>query len=163
MKESNPQDSGERWGTQWTSRADAAVAQERAAKRAESEKVTSPSERWRTARPSKSTLFWSCIGAIALTLLVGFQWGGWMTANGATSMATKVSNLAVVDRLASICVAQFNLDPASKDKLVAMKALPSYKQATYVTDQKWATMPGEETPTAQVADACAQLIVQKAE
>lgn len=163
MKETKPQGTGDRWGNQWTSRSDAAIAQERAEKRAASEKVVSSGERWRNAKPSKAMLVWCSLAAVALTLLIGFQWGGWQTANGATKMATSAANAAVVERLAPICVAQFNLDPARNEKLIALQGLSSYQQAGYVTEQQWATMPGDETPVAKVADACARLILQEAQ
>lgn len=159
MKEDNAQDSGEKWGTQWTSRSDAAIAQERAEKRASSEKIISRSERWSKAQPSKAMLVWCCLGAVALTMLVGFRWGGWQTTKGATAMAVSASNAAVVEQLAPICVAQFNLDPAHSEKLVVLKETPTYQQAAYVTEQQWATMPGAEKPVSKVADACARLLV----
>lgn len=159
MQESNPQDSGEKWGKQWTSRADAAMAQERAEKRAAEEKVASRSERWSSAQPSKTMLVWSCIGAVVLTLLIGFQWGGWQTAAGAEKMATTAADAAVVEQLAPICVAQFNLDPERAQKLVALQESSTYQRAGYVTDQQWATMPGDEKPLNKVAEACARLLM----
>jgi hypothetical protein len=78
-------------------------------------------------------------------------------------MATSAANAAVVERLAPICVAQSNLDPERNDKLIAMRDISSYQQAAYVTEQQWATMPGDEKPVAKVADACARLILKTPE
>lgn len=159
MAEQDQQGSGQKWGTQWTSRSDAALAQERAETRAASEKVTSRSESWRNARASKMVVAWFCIGSIALTILVGFQWAGWQTAKGAADLATVAADAAVVKQLAPICVAQFNLDPERAQKLVALKASSTYQRAGYVTDQNWATMPGVEKPVKKVAEACALLLM----
>jgi len=159
MAEPNSQDSNEKWGKQYTSPSDLAMAKERAEQRAASELVTSRGDRWRDMQPSKTLLVWCCVGAVALTMLVGFQWGGWHTANGATTLATSAAKDAVIEQLVPICVAQFNLDPARNEKLIAMKDVSSYQQASYVTDQQWATMPGAEKPVSKVADACAKLIL----
>ena len=163
MAEQNPNDAGDKWGTQWRSRADAAVAQERAEKRAVSEKVVSRSERWSRAQPSKMMLVWCCIGAVVLTMLVGFQWANWQTAAGAEKMASVAAEAAVVERLAPICVAQFNLDPERDQKLVVLKESSTYQRASYVTEQQWATMPGDEKPMNKVAEACARLLMQVGE
>lgn len=163
MTEQNQKETRERWGTQYTSRSEAAVAQERADKRAASEKEKNRPDSWRNMQPTKTILVWCCIGAVALTLLVGFQLAGWQTAKGASAMAVSASNAAVIEQLAPICVAQFNLDPARNDKLALLKETPSYQQASYVAEQKWATMPGAEKPVSKVADACARLILQQSE
>jgi hypothetical protein len=91
-------------------------------------------------------------------MLVGFMWGGWMTARGAQTLAAATAKTAVVERLAPICVAQFNLDPAKDQKLAEMGALTSYKRSEYIRTQGWATMPGEAQPDRQVADACLKLL-----
>jgi hypothetical protein len=36
----------------------------------------------------------------------------------------------------------------------------NYQRDDYVKEQGWATMPGEDEPDRQVADACAKLLVQ---
>lgn len=146
-------------GTRWTSRSDAAVAQERADKRAAEEASANHSQQWNDRRPTKTMLAWACIAAVALTLLVGFQVAGWQTAGDAQTMATSAADLAVVDRLASICVAQSNLDPERDQKLVALRESSAYQRGKFVTDQQWATMPGDDAPVGKVAEACARLLV----
>jgi hypothetical protein len=103
---------------------------------------------------------WSLLAAVALTMLVGFTWGGWMTTSGAQTLATASAKSAVVERLAPICVAQFNLDPARDQKLLTLQEGSSSERTKYVTDQGWATLPGETKPTSQVASACANLLMQ---
>jgi hypothetical protein len=67
---------------------------------------------------------------------------------------------AVVQRLAPICVYQFNQDPAKDPKLIAFNEAKPYQRDDYVRDQGWATMPGEEEPDRKVSDACAKLLMQ---
>ena len=77
-------------------------------------------QRWDAYRPSKMVLLWSIVGAVALTILIGFTWGGWMTTANAQKVAVTSASNAVIERLAPICVAQFNLDPDKNQKLIAM-------------------------------------------
>jgi hypothetical protein len=120
------------------------------------EKKVSLGQRWDKARASKKVVFWAIIGAIVLTMIGGFNWGGWMTAGTAQEMA----EAAVVQRLAPICVDQFNQDPGKGQKLIEFNETRNYQRDDYVRDQGWATMPGEENPDSKVADACAKLLVQ---
>jgi hypothetical protein len=113
-------------------------------------------ERWDKARATKKVVFWFAVAAIILTMVVGFNWGGWVTGGTAQGMTDD----AVVQRLASICVAQFNQDPQKDQKLIELKDISSYQRDDYVRDQGWATMPDEEEPDRQVADACAKQLIQ---
>ena len=113
-------------------------------------------ERWDAYQPSKLTAFWLCLASVALTMIVGFTWGGWVTGNSAQKSATTQAKTAVTMRLVPICVEQFNQDPAREAKLAELRATTSYQQKTYVTDQGWATMPGDEKADNGVADQCAR-------
>lgn len=113
-------------------------------------------ERWGNARPTKMIVFWISLAVIILTMIVGFSWGGWVTGGTAQQMRSD----AVVQRLAAVCVGQFNQDPQKDQKLTELKDTSSYQRDDYVTAQGWATMPGEAQPDSKVADGCAKLIVQ---
>jgi hypothetical protein len=117
-------------------------------------------EKWRAAQPTKAHLFWSCLAAVILTIVLGFTWGGWMSAGAAQKMADTAAKAAVVQRLAPICVAQFNQDPAKDEKLMELQGASTYERAVFITDQMWATMPGETEPSSQVAAECAKLLMQ---
>ena len=123
-------------------------------------KKVSFKQRWNEAQPTKKTLFWSVLAAIILTIIVGFSWGGWMTSTTAQNVARVAAREAVVERLALICVDQFHQDPEKAEKLKIFNETSSYQQDNYVTDQGWATMVGDEKPDRNVAETCAQLIVQ---
>jgi hypothetical protein len=113
-------------------------------------------ERWEKARPKKTIVFWAGLGLIILTMIVGFNWGGWVTGGTAQKMTTD----AVTQRLSSICVGQFNQDQQKDQKLTVLQDMRSYERREYVKEQGWATMPGEEEVNSKVADGCAKLIVQ---
>ena len=116
--------------------------------------------RWSNAKLKKSVVFWIAIGAIILTLFLGFARGGWTTGGSAEEMAEKSAQSAVIARLAPICVAQFNADGQAAVKLAEFKAVSSsYNRTAYVREQGWATMPGETAPSKQVATACANQLM----
>ena len=114
---------------------------------------------WEEARPTKSAVFWSWVACVILTMIIGFAWGGWVTGRTSRQLAEDVADDAVTARLALICVGQFNQDPGKAAKLEELKELGSYQRRTYVEDQGWATMPGEEGPDRTVATECIKLLL----
>ena len=52
-------------------------------------------ERWGEARPTKTIVFWSWIGSIVLTMIIGFAWGGWVTGGTAQKMGEVIAADAV--------------------------------------------------------------------
>jgi hypothetical protein len=125
-------------------------------KKAKSEYKPGYGERWGKVRPTKTVVFWIGLATIILTMIVGFNWGGWVT--GGT--AQKMTNEAITQRLSLICVGQYNQDLGKIQKLRELQDTSSYQRDDYVKKQGWATMPGEEKPDNRVADECAKLIVQ---
>ncbi len=119
-----------------------------------SKMTASLGQRWSEARPTKTLTFWSCGAAAVATMIVGFTWGGWVTAGTANTMAEAL----VSTRLAPICVAQFQQDPAKDMKLKGFKETSSWGRSEYVGKQGWATMPGEKEPNGKVSDECAKLL-----
>jgi hypothetical protein len=114
------------------------------------------SERWSNIRPTKTIVAGIAVAAMILTMIVGFNWGGWVTGGAAQKMTTD----AVTQRLAVVCVSQYNQDSQKDQKLTELQDTSSYKRDDYVLEQGWATMPGEANPDSKVADQCAKLIVQ---
>ena len=114
---------------------------------------------WRDVRPTKTAVFWSWVGSVVLTMIIGFAWGGWVTGGTALKLAEKMADDAVVKRLAPMCVVQFNRDPGKDQKLKELKEVGSYQGGEYVEKQGWATMPGEEKPDSKVAEECARLLM----
>ncbi len=108
---------------------------------------------------SNEKTYWIAIGAIILTVVLGFSRGGWVTGGTASQMAEASAQSAVVARLAPICVAQFNADAQRAVRLEELKATTSYQRTAYVKEQGWATMPGETTPDNRVAAECTKQLV----
>lgn len=123
----------------------------------QNKKKVSFGQRWDQARATKKVVFWISVTSIILTMIIGFNWGGWVTGGTAKVMA----QAAVVQRLAPMCVSQFNQDSTKEQKLAELKATSTWQRRAYVEKQGWATMAGEAKPDRQVADACAKLLVSQ--
>ena len=81
-------------------------------------------QRWEAYRPTKGRLFWSCAaGAIAGMIIVGFNWGGWMTGGTARSMAENAGVSARNGLAAAVCVDRFQAADDAHAQLAALKAL----------------------------------------
>jgi len=111
---------------------------------------------WQKFKQGFSSVFWGAIGGAIVIAVIGFKWGGWVTGGTVQIMAEE----AVVDRLALICVAQFNQDSQKDQKLEELKKTNSWERDTYVEKQGWATMLGEKEPNSEVADECAKQLME---
>src|SRR5689334_1097416 len=49
--------------------------------------------RWEDYQPGKSTLFWACAATVIATLIVGFNWGGWVTGGTSRSLAATAGDV----------------------------------------------------------------------
>ncbi len=125
----------------------------------QSTRTKSLRQRWEAARPTKTGMLWACVASAALTMILGFTWGGWVMGSTARTMAEAAGGNAVVTRLAPICVVQFKQDARSGQKLKELTDASAWDRSDYVKKQGWATMPGEQEADTQVASECAKLLV----
>ena len=122
------------------------------------QKKKSSLEKWRQdAQPTKTAVSGAWAACVVLTTIIGFVSGGWMTDRASRKLDKDMADDA--KRMALICVAQFNQDPAKAAKLEALTQASGYERLNYVQDQGWATMPGEERPERWVADECVKLLL----
>jgi hypothetical protein len=107
------------------------------------------------------TTSWGVVGGALVTAYVGFNLAGWMTDGSAKALAKETATTAVVERLGTICVAQFNRDNAKGQKLIEMKGKDAWDTGRYIETQSWAIMPGEDKAEYGVSDACAKQLAAK--
>ena len=94
------------------------------------------------------------IGSI-LTMIVGFNWGGWTTSTTARQQAMIQADTAVTTALVPICLAGKRADAVYAKKLGELTAITSsYEQTEFVMKTGWATFPGQPDPNRAVAEAC---------
>jgi hypothetical protein len=95
---------------------------------------------------------WGLIFGAAVTMIVGFGWGGWLT--GVTARGK--SDEAVLATRAAICVAQFMKAPNHDRELKAFEDTESWKRGELIEKGGWDKMPGQGEASGGVAQACAR-------
>ena len=103
---------------------------------------------------------WGAVGGAIVLAITGFTVGGWVTGATAQQTAEDMAENAVLDRLAPICVEQFNQGLEKVQKLEELKETGSWQRDDYVEEQGWATMPGEDKPDSKVAKKCADMLME---
>ena len=103
------------------------------------------------------------IAGAVVTLIVIFSSGFAVTKGSAQEQAEQMAREAVVDQLATICVAKFNQDPNKDQKLKELKESPTYQRVDYLKKQGWAKMPGIKEHNYNVYYECADRIMSLSE
>ena len=105
--------------------------------------------------------FWGGAGGAIVLAIIGFTWGGWMTASTANKLAGQQADSAVVAVLTPVCVEKFLQTGDATANLAALKKISlSWEQDGFVEKGGWATRPGATSPDYALARACAEKLVQ---
>ncbi len=116
-------------------------------------------QRWDDLQPSKTMLFWSCLGSVVVALIVGFTWGGWVTGGTARDMAETAGDESRYALASVICVEKFLAAPDARAQLTELKTIDSsYRQRQFIEEGGWAVMPEQEEAARQAADLCAKVL-----
>lgn len=108
----------------------------------------------------KPLLIGGAIGALA-TVILGFTWGGWLTAGKAEANAKARADTAVVAALAPICVANYRKSADAQAQHIALRKVDTWKLASFVEEAGWAKMPGSNSINSTMARTCAELILKE--
>ena len=101
----------------------------------------------------KPALLGAGAGAAALAV-VGFNWGGWITAGTANELSARSSRTAVIAALLPYCIQHSKSDPMSEKVLTELKAANSYQRKSIIEEAGWATPTGTDKPNGFLAQAC---------
>ena len=118
---------------------------------------------WATYRPSKGVWAWSMVGASALTMIVGFSWGGWTTGGRASLMADLAARNARAALVADMCVEKFVSSADASENLKALKAASSWQRDSFIEKGGWTTIAGVEKSIPNAADRCAEALIEMKE
>ncbi len=99
---------------------------------------------------------WGAVGGAIAAIVIGFAWGGWVTAGTAGKMETASAEAAVVQAFTPLCVAKAEKQP---EKLVPLKEESSYRRDDFVIAAGWVDNVSEKYRT-EVARACASTLVE---
>lgn len=105
-------------------------------------------------------VLWGMVGGAVAAAIIGFSWGGWVTANTSETTASQRAKDAVVGALAPICVDKFQHAADYSANEAALKKADAWNQGELVEKGGWATVPGPSNPdqVSAVAKACAALL-----
>jgi hypothetical protein len=113
-------------------------------------------ERAEAYRPSKTVFFWSCVACVTATMIVGFNYGGWVTGGTAAQMATSAADRARAELTASVCVTQFDKGVDKIAMLASLARTDSWKRGDFIEKGGWVALPGIDKPVSGAADLCAK-------
>lgn len=114
-------------------------------------------------RASLKPGIWGAVIGSILTMIVGFNWGGWTTSSTAGQTAMKQADAAVTAALVPVCLAGEKADRDRAKKVGELAAMTSsYDQTEFVMKTGWATFPGQADPNRAVAEACAAGLLKTA-
>ena len=97
------------------------------------------------------------VGAVA-TMIIGFNWGGWVLGKTAENNAALRVNTALVQAYGPVCIERFKQQPNVEAKWVELTKVETWRRDSYIQESGFATPPGSTSPNAAVADACAEAL-----
>lgn len=122
----------------------------------QSNSKTSIAQRFESYQPSKTILVWACVVTAVATIIIGFNWGGWVTGGTSRIAAVTAGDNARGELASAVCVERFNAAPDAAAKLVEFKAITDgYKKRQFVEAGGWATMPGQTSADSRSVEGCA--------
>ena len=117
-------------------------------------------QRYQVNKEKIKTGVWGAVGSAIMAIIIGFAWDGWVLGSNSQTAAEN----SVLDRLTSICVAQFNSDPERDKKLKELKEIHFWKRAEFIEKGGWDKMPGQKEADDGIARSCSdglELLVKK--
>ena len=99
----------------------------------------------------------AAVGAVA-TMIIGFNWGGWVLGKTAENNAALLVNTALVKAYGPVCIERFKQQPNVEAKWVELTKVDTWRRESYIKESGFATPPGSTLPNPAVADACADAL-----
>ncbi|MGZ2461785.1 hypothetical protein [Rhizobium anhuiense] len=115
---------------------------------------------WSNYRPSKTLWAWSIVGASALTMVLGFTLGGWVTTGRANVMRDIAVRDAKADLVAGVCVHNFVTASGAADNLKALQAKSSWQRDDFINEGGWTKIAGIDDTVTNAAEACADQLMK---
>ncbi|MDP2520881.1 hypothetical protein [Shimia thalassica] len=102
---------------------------------------------------TKPGIYGAFAGAVAVSLL-GFTWGGWTTSGGAQEMADSFAAEQVTLAMVPVCLNLSKADAKRVEILATLQEASSFQRRKAMMETGWATLPGTDAPSRDLADAC---------
>lgn len=117
-------------------------------------------QRWENYQLTKTQTFWVAAGSIVATLVLGFGFGGWVSAGTAEERVAEATAAARHELAAAVCVQEFMKAADVGPRLKTLKDASWYERDDIVAASGWATMPDRKEPNTVVADLCAAKLAE---
>ena len=98
--------------------------------------------------------FWGVVLGASITMIIGFNWGGWTSAN----TTQKLNDEAVLASRAAICAAQFMNAPNHELNVKGYQDTATYMRSGFIEKGGWDRMPGQKKADWNVASLCVATI-----
>ena len=102
---------------------------------------------------TKPGVYGAFVGAVAVSI-TGFSWGGWTTAGGAQQMADSFAAEQVTLAMVPVCLGLSEADAERVEVLGTLREASSFQRRNAMMETGWATLPGTDAPSRDLADAC---------
>jgi hypothetical protein len=99
----------------------------------------------------------AAVGAVA-TMIIGFNWGGWVLGKTAEANAIQRVNTALVQAYGPVCIERFEQQANVEQKWAELAKVETYRRDSYIQETGFATPPGSTSPNPAIADACADAL-----
>ena len=99
----------------------------------------------------------AAVGAVA-TMIIGFNWGGWVLGKTAEANAAQRVNSALVQAYGPVCIERFKQQANVEQKWAELAKIETYRRDSYIQETGFATPPGSTSPNPAIADACAEAL-----
>jgi len=103
-----------------------------------------------------------CLGAFVGAVLlgyVGFNVMGWTLGGTVIKIAQRQADTAVATALAPVCAAQFRSAPDAEARLAALGKTDRWARGEELAKGGFTTLPGSKEANANIATACAELLI----
>ena len=102
---------------------------------------------------TKPGVYGALAGAVAVSF-IGFTWGGWTTASSAEEMAKNLASEKVTLAMVPVCLDLSEADAQRTAKLATLREASNFQRRNAMMETGWATLPGADAPSRDLADAC---------
>lgn len=102
---------------------------------------------------TKPAIYGALGGAVAFSI-IGFNFFGWTTSGNAQDMAQDFAKAEVTQAMLPVCLNMSTADPDREAKLASVNDASGFGRSKAMMDTGWATLPGTDSPSRDLANLC---------
>lgn len=102
---------------------------------------------------TKPGAYGAVVGAVAVSI-PGLTWGGWTTSAAARERADSFAAEQVTLAMVPVCLGLSDADVERVKILATLREASGFQRRKAMMETGWATVPGTDAPSRDLADAC---------